>query len=271
MKTTFRNVLFLLAMTFSFQACEQDPALAPVTPTIQAAEVAFVGFEHNQMLQEAFEFLEENKSSMGRKSMVANKTSLENFLISRIEGNTKYSASMNAIGVAYTKQIFATSKQKFARHQVYSESLELGDKVKFFLNKLDTILSVEAFDDPGVAQEITVLEEAIALESDLSDRELILLYSATSVARHSYAYWTENHENWAQLGPNWTSQQAYKTGPAGNIVKADVAGAVAGAAGAWVVNVVIGPGQVAYGGAILGGAVSGSVFQGVYEFLDWAW
>jgi hypothetical protein len=269
MKTTFRNLLFFLGLTFPFQACHQDPI--PEIPRIQAAELEFIGVEHNEKLQDTFEFLVANQNSMGHKSPIANKQVLENFLIAQIEATTQYPANMNAIGVAYTKQLFASSNRQFARQEGYFEGFELGEKVKLYLGELNSILSVETFGDARVAQEIRVLEETIALQNDLSDRELVLLYSATSVARHSYTYWSENHENWAQLGPDWTSQQNYKTGPAGNIVKADVAGAVAGAAGAWVVNAVIGPGQVAYGGAILGGAVSGSVFQGVYEFLDWAW
>jgi hypothetical protein len=270
MKTTFRNFLFFLGLTFPFQACHQDHA--PEIPVIQAAELEFIGIEHNEKLQDTFEFLVANQNSMGRKSILSNKQAVEQFLISAQESNSKYPASMNAIGVAYTKQLFASSNQQFARQEVYFEDFELGDRVRIYLEKLNSILSVQTFGDTRVVQEIKVLEETIALENSLSDRELVLLYSATSVARHSYTYWSENHENWAQLGPNWTSQHySYKTGPAGNIVKADVAGAVAGAVGAWAVNVVVGPGQVAYGGAILGGAVSGSVFQGVIEFLDWAW
>lgn len=267
MKITFRNFLFFLGLTFPFQACQQDSA--PEIPSIQAAELEFIGIEHNEKLQDAFDFLTENQNSMGRKSMVSNKQAVEQFLIAEQESNTKYPASMNAIGVAYTKQLFVSSKS--ARKQVYSETLELGEKVKLYLEKLNSILSVEAFGDLSVHQEIKVLEETIALENDLSDRELVLLYSATSIASYSYTYWSENYENWEQLGPGGTSQKSYETGPAGNIVKADVAGGVAGAAGALAVNVFVGPGQVAYGGAIVGGAVTGSVYQGIVEFLDWAW
>lgn len=269
MKIIFRNLLFFLGLTFPFQACQQDPT--PEIPIIQAAEFQFIGVEHNEKLQDTFEFLVANQNSMGRKSMLSNKKAVEQFLIAEQESNTKYPASMIAIGVAYTKQLFVSSKHQFARQQVYPESLELGKKVKLYLEKLNVILSVEAFGDPSVHQEIKVLEETIALEKDLSDRELVLLYSATSIASHSYTYWSENYENWEQLGPSGTLQQSYKTGPAGNIVKADVAGAVAGAVGALAVNVVIGPGQVAYAGAIVGGAATGSVYQGVIEFLDWVW
>ena len=269
MKITFRNFLFFLGLTFPFQACQQDPA--PEIPTIQAAELEFIGVEHNEKLQDTFEFLVANQNSMGRKSMLSNKKALEQFLIAEQESNTKYPASMNAIGVAYTKQLFVSSKHQSARQQIYPESLELGEKVKLYLGKLNVILSVEAFGDLSVHQEINVLEETIALENDLSDPELVLLYSATSVAKHSYTYWSENYKNWEQLGPNWTSQHSFKTGPAGNIVKADVAGAVAGAVGALAVNVAVGPGQVAYAGAIVGGAATGSVYQGVIEFLDWVW
>jgi hypothetical protein len=269
MKTTFRNFLIFLGLTFPFQACHQDPA--PEIPTIQAVELEFIGVEHNEKLQDTFQFLVANQNSMGHKSMLSNKQAVEQFLISEQESNTKYPANMNAIGIAYTKQLFASSKKQFTRQQVYFEGFELGEKVKIYLGKLNSILSVETFGDIRVPQEIKVLEETIALENDLSDRELVLLYSATSVARHSYTYWSENYENWAQLGPNWTSQHSYKTGPAGNIVKADVAGAVAGAVGALAVNVIVGPGQVAYAGAIVGGAATGSVYQGVIEFLDWVW
>lgn len=269
MKTTFRNFLFLLGLTFPFQACHQVPS--PEIPTIQAAELEFIGVEHNEKLQDTFEFLVSNQNSLGKKSPITNKQILETFLIAQIEANTQYPANMNAIGVAYTKQLFASSNRQFARQEEYFEGFELGEKVKFYLGELNSILSVESFGDTRVAQEIRVLEEAIALQNELSDRELILLYSATSVARHSYSYWSENHENWAQLGPDWTSQHSYKTGPAGNIVKADVAGAVAGAVGALAVNVIVGPGQVAYAGAIVGGAATGSVYQGVIEFLDWVW
>lgn len=269
MKIIFRNLLFSLGLTFPFQACQQDPT--PEIPITQAAEFQFIGFEHNEKLQDTFEFLVANQNSMGRKSMLSNKKAVEQFLIAEQESNTKYPASMIAIGVAYTKQLFVSSKHQFARQQVYPESLELGEKVKLYLGKLNVILSVEAFGDPSVHQEIKVLEETIALEKDLSDRELVLLYSATSIASHSYTYWSENYENWEQLGPSGTLQQSYKTGPAGNIVKADVAGAVAGAVGALAVNVVVGPGQVAYAGAIVGGAATGSVYQGVIEFLDWVW
>jgi|GEM_PF-3234070 hypothetical protein len=36
MKTTFRNALFLLAMTFSFQGPHPDPT--PLTPVVQVSE-----------------------------------------------------------------------------------------------------------------------------------------------------------------------------------------------------------------------------------------
>jgi hypothetical protein len=93
MKTTFRNLLFFLGLTFPFQACHQDPI--PEIPRIQAAELEFIGVEHNEKLQDAFQFLVANRNSMGHKSPIANKQVLENFLIAQIEGNTQYPANMN--------------------------------------------------------------------------------------------------------------------------------------------------------------------------------
>lgn len=57
----------------------------------------------------------------------------------------------------------------------------------------------------------------------------------------------------------------------GDIAIADVAGAVGAAAGAWVVNVLPGPGQIAYGSAIIAGGVGASVAEGVKKLLDWIW
>lgn len=41
MKTTFRNFLFFLGLTFPFQASHQDPT--PLAPVVQVHEVDFVG------------------------------------------------------------------------------------------------------------------------------------------------------------------------------------------------------------------------------------
>ena len=55
-----------------------------------------------------------------------------------------------------------------------------------------------------------------------------------------------------------------------DVIKEDVAGAIVGAAGAWVANGVPAAGQVAYGSAIVGAGVGASVDAAVDQFLEWA-
>ncbi len=70
------------------------------------------------------------------------------------------------------------------------------------------------------------------------------------MARYSFKYWAENSKKWSELSAKPTTMS---TG--GDIAKADVAGAIGGAAGAWAVNVIPGAGQLTYGTAIISGGV----------------
>jgi hypothetical protein len=268
MKTIFKIILLVLALSFSFQSCQNDQS--SLTQRTNAKQLEFIGVEHNNMLNDAYLFLSTSKSSMAGRSNTSNKAALEQFLIAKIKGNVKYPESSNKVGINYVKEIFANSSQKLGRLS-YSNNYELGEREKMFLDKLDEILSVSEFNNPSVIEEIKNLEKDIENENNLTEEKLVILFSATSIAKYSYTYWSQNIEKWEQLGKDESKNINAKTGPAGNIAKADVAGGVAGAVGALAVNVIVGPGQVAYGGAIVGGAVTGSVYQAVAELLDWIW
>jgi len=74
---------------------------------------------------------------------------------------------------------------------------------------------------------------------------------------------------WIALADVSKTGNNFRSSPVGNVVKGDVAGAIGGAAGAWAVNVIPGAGQVAFGGAIVGAGVAGSVGVAVYEVFDY--
>lgn len=288
--TFFTAILSFAIFSCTNKSMETDDITSEV---INATNIEFVGIEHNIMLDETYEFLkkESSKKSYMNKSSKSKKEDLEDFLISRVRANRKYSDHSNEIGIENVERIFK-EKQTFTKRSTYSQktSSELSSKEEEYLNSLNEILEkIDFTKDNNIEESISNLEQDIENEVDLSDEQLITLFSATQTAKYSYKYWLENMSKWTELEGSTNkvlnhSEYFFNKGEectdghcgcncedAKDIVKADVGGAVAGAAGAWIVNVVPGAGQVAYGGAIVGGAVAGSVGVAVTKFLDWIW
>jgi hypothetical protein len=112
-------------------------------------------------------------------------------------------------------------------------------------------------------------------KSDLNINELPVILVATSVGKHTMQYWHDNYVKWLVLLNNKSNSHTTGLQTTGlktasyeddllawnwrNLGLSDVVGAVAGAAGAAYVNLVPAWGQVAYGSAIVGGAVVNSV------------
>lgn len=146
-------------------------------------------------------------------------------------------------------------------------SSKIDSNMKMYLDKLYNIISLEISSVEEFNKKVSELENEINKDQKLKNEQLIVLYSGTNTAKSSNEYWTNNLSKWELL----RNASASKPKPVkkSHIGHADVAGAIGGAAGAWVVNVLPGAGQVAYGGAIIGGAVAGSVGQAALEFMDW--
>ncbi len=214
-----------------------------------------VGIEHNKMMDLLYRHFLDNK--------IQNKISLE---IKYVGGNylknlRGYNEDDIQLGIRNLENY--VQNPSFYSGNVY-EGFEkvISNKSKSFLDILNTIINDESLSQEIFHQKITELEVQID-KSGLENKDLVILYSATNVARYSFDYWTKNYSQWETL--DLSKNTAARKGPGRRIVGMDVAGAVGGAAGAWAVNVVPGAGQVAYGGAIIGGAVAGSVGQAVYE------
>lgn len=252
----------LITMTF-FQSCEKDDN--SLSTKINAKQLEFVGVEHNIMLNEVYDYIKnENLNKETGKSKI------ESFLISKISSLKEYSKQSRDIGNNYAKDIFS-KKIKL------NSSLKLANKssnslTDNYINRLDQILTNIDFNDNSVLEAINSIEQEIEQDGNLTNEDMITLLSATQVSRYSYNYWSENWDKWLALA-NKNKSSLYKsaktTSAGGDIVKGDVAGAIGGAAGAWAVNVIPGAGQVAYGGAIIGAGVAGSVGVAVYELFDY--
>ncbi len=258
MKQIKINLIFIAiisAILFSCSSESDNDVETKITPN----DIEFVGIEHNEMVGEAYDFLNQQNGNL--KSA---KTGIEEFLISKIRGNSKYSTESNEIAVDYVRSVFSQTSLKSLNTNDYSQYL--SEKENFYLQKLDEILTDVGFNNAEVPNKILALEKEIQNESSFSDEQLIVLFSATQTARYSYSYWSENWDKWLALDGNNLKSV---TGVGKDIVKGDVAGAVGGAVGALVVNVIPGLGQVAYGGAVVGGGVGASVGVAVYKLMEW--
>lgn len=281
--------IFSVLLSLGIYSChDRKGAEEPINSNITPKSMEFVGIEHNQLLEESFQFLRKgyNSKNLSNRNTLQNKQSLENFLISKIQSNNKYSITSNKLGAKNIKTFFDSSKNM---NQKEDYSLQIPNEIRLYLKDLDIILNQIDFNKKNdIEDKISALEEKINKDNNLSDKNRIIIFSATQTARYSYDYWKKNIYKWESLNSNKKEENLillkYSTfdnsekDPKDNgtehgkdIVKADVAGAVGGAVGAVVINVIPGAGQVGYGGAIIGGAVAGSVAEGAKKLLDWAW
>lgn len=266
MKQLIKLMLGLLITMTVFQSCEKSEADSSdnsLSPKINAKQLEFVGIEHNKMLDEVYNYIK--SESIDEKT---GKSKIENFLISKISSNNEYSHQSNKIGINYAKDVF--SKKINLNYQLKSANKSTNGLTDNYVARLDEILTNIDFNNNSVLDAINFLEQEIEQNENLTDEDMITLLSATQVSRYSYNYWSENWVNWLALADESKSSRNKSAKSAGgNIVKGDVAGAIGGAAGAWAVNVIPGAGQVAYGGAIVGAGVAGSVGVAVYEVFSY--
>lgn len=224
---------------------------------ITAKDLEFVGIEHNDLLDKTYTALKDNNIGKDKS-----KEFTRNFLVDTIFNMSKYSDKSNTIGAVYASQnVVDPLTVKNLYPNVAGKTL--SQKEKDILDELEQILNLSSQEE--IDKGSRDLENKIS-NGKFEDKQLITLYSATNLARYSFKYWSENSRKWSELGDNIS---AMSTG--GDIAIADVAGAVGAAAGAWVVNVLPGPGQIAYGSAIIAGGVGASVAEGVKKLLDWIW
>lgn len=228
----------------------------------------FVGIEHNKILSQTYDFISNNKDAFNNKSNPQKMKEVEDFLVENMNSKSEFSEVSKESG---TKLIHEQFSSDFATKKVQLVKTILSEKENFYLDKLYEIISGVYPEDMEVKNNIINLENEIQIDSDLTNQQRITLFSATATAKYSFEYWSKNINNWRSLSVvNKNKSTTLKsTGPIGDIIKADIAGAAFGAAYAYVINALPGAGQAAYGATILASAVGGSVFQAVLELLNW--
>jgi|AntDeeMinimDraft_5_1070356.scaffolds.fasta_scaffold07533_1 hypothetical protein len=270
-------LLLLGVLTFMMSFCSTNvESLEEPVQKITAESLQFVGVEHNELLAKAYDHL---KSA---ENIREGEKGLKNFFIKEVESSTKYSVESRNLAVNAIKSKFNTTKNgKFKSTASSAEVMDtLSAEVKSYLNELKEIITDS--NNSNTLENISVLESNIGDDTNLTENQLIILYSATQTTKASYQYWSENFEEWIELAGEQINQSTtvangngidlMQTGfwsAVGDVAIADGAGAVSGATYALAANAVVGAGTVAYGGAIAGTAAAASTYSAVTKIIDW--
>lgn len=223
---------------------------------LKPADLENIGVEHNKMMENIYNNLKQNniQTKLGAE---IKRTSV--LYLNNLKG---YSEKDIQLGIEIISNY--VENPTFYEGKLYTdkEALEISEKTRGFLDALNEIINTSSEDNFEIM--ISNLENDIQ-KAKLSDKDLTILFSATNISKYSFRYWKDNYSKWETLPFVTSNKMSKKVGPGGRIVGADVAGGVGAAVTTWIVNAAPGAGQVAYGGAIVGGAVGASAGQAVME------
>ncbi len=261
-----------------------------------AKDFEFVGIEHNKILEETFKILKDEKNILKAKKG-QNKNQFKDVLIRAVSNEYKNDKTKEDFAISGVHKFFKTEKtNSFSKtgdevNSFENEVSSLSLSEQNYMNQLGEIM--KDMDSPNVDKreiinDIIELEVKIGNDSDLDNEQLQVLYSATQTSKYSFSYWQENANEWVisledhdidhtiSFSSKNSKRSFCRCGrPAkfneavGDVASADVAGAIGGAVGAAAVNVIVGPGQLAYGTAIVGTAATASATVVAKKFIDW--
>lgn len=268
---------------------------------LNPSDFKIIGKEHNRILELTFVSLEkELLSDNGSAKIMSKNGKYYSSKFSTIDEVLKYAKSVIKKDISKNKskysksdivqksinvslnsvdEVFEMKTPLMEDGKLYNKTLEseLTSKVRFYLSSLNNILIDEDNSLGSLKERIHILETAIS-QANLNASEQAILYTATNTASSSLSYWNENYNNWVDTlplsidgfppRPEGTLNGGNKVSVWKNVGKADIAGAIAGAVGAAVLNIAPGPGQVAYGSAIISGAASASIYEGVMSVFN---
>lgn len=222
----------------------------------------FVGKQHNIELDDVYNYIK-NNPDIQRKGIIEH---IKTYMIDKVNNssepvNVKKQAEINITKNAYA---FGTLKNLYPDDKT---AKYLTDSEKRYLDKLFNIVIDNKLSATDIKRKVKSLESEINADKSLNNTQLATLYSATNTAKFSVEYWEENTEKWIILGggnPAVTTTACCGDG----VAAADVGGAVGAAVSTWMANAVPGAGQIAYGGAILGGAAAASAGKAIENLIN---
>lgn len=190
--------------------------------------------------------------------------------------------NQHTIGLYPNTSLYITSKDQLeslmhgatSNMSSFTNALEISDKAKGYLSQLFTAL----LDTPGISEycdmkiRIVAIEQAITADGSINNLEKTELFSATSIARYSYFYWSNSSaygEGSIGRGGNPVAQKGkfLKWLKAGLTTVADVAGGIAGGAagGKAAEGTGIEPKYLVAAGAVVGGTSASVGMAGLVD------
>jgi len=272
-----KNRIFigLLTMMMFFACSKNDDLIKSKVEkfTLSNEMIDQIGVEHNKALSFVFEGLKRNQKelNLGKelKSLINNELYVFYKEVSYFRGASKIAIEMTQHQLKSVlfedAQTYSKSNDLNFQDLISTYSNNLSEAQKDLLLELERILNDNNEDLEKILLKLDILEERTKLELASFEAQLILI--GIQVAKNSSCYWHENLNDWIEIlsvtdvnHKNWFSW--------GDVIKGDVLGAIGGATSALFANLVPGVGQVAYGSAILGGAVVGSVVAAADQIYD---
>ena len=276
-----KNYLFILTilLTSAYIGCseneitEKNSEETSSQHLITLDEAKLMGIQHNEGM--AFVLDELNKTDLQKLSSKQKKEKAQKlvheFLSEEYSENKDFAiqtAKEELKRLMRLNQAQKSSKSSSSESIILAVADDLGDKIstkqRVLLEKIDKIMSN---DWEGLEATIQKFNEIENEAQSLPEKDRGVIYVAAEIGKNSAEYWNENLNKWNSSLTN-SKRPMTKEMDWGAVGKWDVAGGVGGATGALAVNLIPGAGQVAYTGAIVGGAVAGSVGEATFQILD---
>lgn len=273
-----KKLLFIFTLTSLLISCDKTALTSQenINQKLNPKEFNIIGEQHNKGLEFVYNRLSTNLINQGKLKITktnSRATILQNILDEAeqycAEYVDEYSIIHNDptayIAHLYNTQVFDGKAVISSTGNLYSD--DISDKLvisqKNLLNELNTVMSDDDYNLSSLNSRIDNIEMRIQ-SLNLTVDEQLVLYSATSVARHTLEYWNVNLEKWQTSlgdlevvrtsGYNWKS-----------IGKHDVAGAVSVAYSMSWAN-MFGPiSTSAWIIGIGGGAIGASTYEAIMQ------
>lgn len=276
MKTSIKIILLSIILSFTF-SCKNDVNNdIGKTEITSLNELKTLALEHNNAMDFVLQGLKKsNNVNLNNVDSVVN-SNLNLFYKSKFTSTSMLQSALKFSKLEcnrlskqiQTKQKISAFEESPIQKVINEYSANLSDIQKEFLNRIDIAMYL---DEELIVIELNKIE--IDAQSKLSEKDALPILAGIEIGKASISYWTVNLSYWIEAlnvnsgSTNVKMQKVTNKFSWNNLFASDTAGAVGAAVGAAIVNAIPGAGQIAYGGAIVGGASAGSATYAVYEIF----
>lgn len=223
--------------------------------------ITTIGKEHNLALGSILDKLKKNQK------IIIDLKSTESIIFEGLSNFYSNESSFKDNAAQLNKSTKTKLNQLYSNKLIQSKYTESVQEIISYFNEhlssqqINYLLELESILNDNEINIEKTLDHLSNLERDAKENlkieEAQIIVVGIEVAKNSSVFWNENIYIWNEtlnstpIQRNWFSWK--------DVVKGDAYGAIMAACSTYYANVVVGAGQVAYGSAILGGAVIGSI------------